>query len=291
MASPERWMVISNCQTYGLAHSLQMLADGITVEPVDAGQYQAHLEHYAARFQDYDRLLVSAAAEGVPGADFSSARRVDKLPELPFSAYHPDMTYVMAGAAVVNGPIAAYQSMIAFVAHGRGLSVAETLALYNRHVYAACGYLDGWAAARDGLIGYCRHFGLDVSHAVRRWAREGAFMYSGNHPRIRVLYDLARLYLEREGYAARVSDVLPQDNLAASNVFPVYPEIGEVMGAPGSYLFKRAHEYSQIGLRQFVEESFAAYDGHPPGTLATHAPCREKFARVSAAIDGARLAA
>lgn len=270
---------------------MQMLADEITVEPVDMGQYQAHIAHYNAQFANYDRVLVGMGAEALAGADFSLARRVDKVPELVFTAYHPDIAYIVEGAAIVEGPIGAYHSMIAFVAYSAGRSVTDTLPLFDGRVYAACGYLDCWTAARDSLVWYCNHFGLDVSETVRRWGRNGAFMYGGNHPRIHVLYDIARMYLEQEGYTTQVSDVLPHDNLVMSGVFPVYPEIGDVLGVPGSYLFKRINAYTQIGLRQFIEESFAVYDRHLPGTLAVHDQSRATYDRVAAVLEGASVAA
>ena len=286
MAATERWILISNCQTYGLAHSLQMLGEGLAVEPVDVAQYGQQVGAYNARFGEYDRVLVGRSALDAPGADFSGARRLDEVPELAFTAYHPDLTYVWDGANLIKGPLDVYHSTIAFLAHGGGRSVNETLSLFNRRVYAACGYLDQWTAARDGLIGHCAALRMDVGEAVRRWGRSGAFMYSTNHPRIHVLYDMARLYLEREGYAARVSDVLPIDNLAGGGVFPVYPEVGEALGVPGSYLFKRAFEYVQIGLRQYVEECFAVYDAHPRGALRTHDVFRASSERVSTVLDG-----
>lgn len=291
MAADERWMIISNCQTHGLAHSLQMLADGVTVEPVDIFQYRTALDDYNIRFGEYDRVLIGLCAADLPGADFSRAKRVDKVPELQFSAYHPDLTYIMAGDDALNGPLAAYHSMIAFVAHRSGRSVADTLPLFDGRTYAACGYLDRWDADREQLTAYCDYLGYDIRHAFRRWSRGGAFMYSVNHPRIHVLYDIARIYLEREGYAPRTSDLLPHDNLMLSSVFAVYPEIGEALGVPGSYLFKRPNEYTQIDLRQFVEESFALYDRYPPGALRPDGLWASTFAHVSTVLDPERMAA
>lgn len=258
---------------------------------MDIGEYQIHIEHYNDRFGEFDRVLVGLGTEQVPGAHFSRARRVDRVPELVFSAYHPDMTYIMDGGNSVDGPLGAYHSMIAFVAHRTGRSVVDTLPPFNGRIYAACGYLDCWAAARDNLIWYCDYLGYDVGQAIRRWGQRGAFMYSTNHPRIHVLYDIARIYLEREGYEPRVTDLLPHDNLANSSVFPIYPEIGEALGVPGSYLFKRGNEYTQIDLRQFVEESFAAFDSHAPRVLEVQELSRATFERVTLVLDKERLAA
>lgn len=286
MPAKERWIVISNCQTHGLAHSLQMMAEGLVVEAADINQYKTHIEYYNGIFGEFDRVLIGLGTEELPQADFTRAKRVDKVPELVFDAYHPDLTYITNGDDFVSGPIGAYNSMIAFVAHRLGYSVAKTISLFNGRIYEACGYLESWAPARDNLIWYCNHLGYDVSQVVRHWGRNGAFMYSSNHPRIHVLYDIARLYLEREGYAPRISDVLPHDNLASSGAFAVYPEIGEALGVQGSYLFKRVNEYTQIGLEQFVEESFAAYDQHPSGALAAHGRSQPRFEQVAAVLAG-----
>ena len=284
MSVKERWALISNCQTYGLAHSLQLQAEGVTVEPVDVAQFGQQLAHHNARLPEYDRVLVGRSALDVAGADFARARRVDEVPELAFPAYHPDMTYVVSDGQLLNGPLDVYHSTIAFVAHSRGRSVADTLPLFNGATYAASGYLDRWTRDRDGLIAHYAALGLDVGQAVRGWGRRGAFMYSTNHPRIHVLYDIARIYLEREGYSPRVSDVLPHDNLANGGAFAVYPEVGDALGVPGAYLFKRAWEYTQIGLEEYVARCFEVYDRHPRGALATHAVFRESFERVDAVI-------
>ena len=288
MVAKERWILISNCQTYGLAQSMQMLARDISIDPVDVGQYNAHIAHYNDSFAAYDRVLVSAAASGLPGADFSRSRRVDRLPKLVYTGFHPDLTYIMNGGTVVDGPIGAYHSMIAFVAYGLGRSVEEALSLFNSRTYAACGYFDTWKQARQELIANCGHYGLDISEALPRWGRRGAFMYGNNHPRIHVLYDVARIYLEREGYATYPSDILPQDSLVTSGVFATYPEIGERLGVPGAYLFKRISSYSQIGLRQFVEESFATYDLHAPDTLKVYDYWQPTYSRVSGLLQDQR---
>ena len=287
MSAPERWILVSNCQTYGLAHSLQMLASDVVVTPVDVGQYAQDLDRYNAAFADYDRVLAGDSARNLPGADFSRARRLDKTPELAFSAYQPDMTYVVRGDAFVRGPLDVYHSALGFAAHRRGLSVEQALPLFRGEVYAACGHLDRWAPARDGLVAYCASMDLDVSSAVRRWGRERAFMYSSNHPRIHVLFDVARLILEREGRSAHVTDLSPHDNLANGGVYPVYPEVGEALGVPGAYLFKRGDSYSLIDLRRFLEECWAAYDAHPPGALAVHEVFRPDFERVAEVVDAA----
>lgn len=282
----EKWILVANCQTVGLANSMELLCPDIEIEPVDIGQFNQHIDHYNERFGDYDRVLASRESQLQPGADFTRARRLTRVPHLNFAGYHPDLAYVTAGDALIEGPLGHYQSSIALAAYRCGLDVEQAVSLYNGRFYEACGYFDYWADQRDQLVAlYTRTFKIDIAPAVRRWAREGAFMYSSNHPRIRALFDVARLFLKRERCRVEDAGILPHDNLVASSCFPVYPEIGEALGVSGSYLFKLVGRYRQIGLRQFVTESYAVFDRHGAEALAPHANSVDMHARVAAQLQ------
>ena len=280
----ENWLLLSNCQTVGLANSIRLMSSNINVVAVDHGQYSGNVSGYNSTFSNYDRIIITQEIESVAGADFSSAQRVSYIPPLSFSAYHPDLVYLFCEGKVLSGPLDAYHSNIVFVAHRHGLGVDDTVSLFTSEMYERCGYYDQWVPQRDGVIWYFSHFGMDVAQAIRHWGRSGSFMYSTNHPRIRCVYDIARLFLMKEGYDVQPSDVLPHDNLANSSCFPVYTEIGEALGVEGSYLFKRCADYSQIGLRQFVTESFAAYDAYRDRSVTVTEQMQPFSDRISALL-------
>ena len=267
----KQWLLISNCQTTGLANSMNLLTNEVNVTPLDIWLYNNEREARDAAMGEYERVVIIPEVKTFPGVDLSRANAVSELPFLHFSAYHPDLVYVLKGGTVFKGPLEDYHSLITFAAFMHGLSVDRTLALFTAKFYERCGYMDHWLPQRDAAIAHFGSFGLDIAREIRRWGRGEAFMYSVNHPRIRILRDLARIFLEAQGVRTHGAESLPHDNLAFGQVFPVYPEIGERLGVPGSYRFKRAMSYEQLDLRRFVAESFAAYDGHEPGLFSVPA--------------------
>lgn len=283
----QRWLLITNCQAFGLANCLKLLNPEIEPLILPLGRFREETETCCGGFGDYDRVIVSHEAMTVPGADFVHARRVTRFEPISFSAYHPDLTYLFVDGAPVRGPLDAYQSMIAYVAHRRGLGIEDTLSLYRERFFAACGHLDRWVPERERLVADLRSQGYDIAAAIRRWGRHGAFMYSTNHPRIHVLRDLARIYLETEGFAADETGVLPHDNLVQGPCFPVYPEVGDQLGVPGSYRFKIQPDYRELDLREFVAASFAAFDGIAGRPVTIEAAMQPVHDRVAQVLEGA----
>jgi hypothetical protein len=93
-------------------------------------------------------------------------------------------------------------------------------------------------------------------------------MHAHNHPRLRVLLDVAKALLERLGENTLPVEALDylQDTFAVSATWPVYPEIAERLGIRGSYLFKPAsvgpvdvRGLRLLDLEQFVNASFEAF--------------------------------
>lgn len=92
-------------------------------------------------------------------------------------------------------------------------------------------------------------------------------MYSINHPKIRVLFGIARKITENLGIEAPRGALLPADNLAFASGFAVYPEIGENLGVEGSYLFKTYDSYRQFGLEEYIAGCFQVYAQYPDGQI------------------------
>lgn len=278
----QTWLLISHCQTFGLANSFNLLAPGIQVEAMDIWQYRTDIATVHAKLAGYDRVIALPEVLETPGADFSSARQLDLLPGIDFQGYHPDLCYATGGTEMVEGPTHAYHSMIAIAAYNRGLSVEDTLRLYNAASYEACGYFDMWRSERDVLLARFDAIGIDLTVDLRRWSAGPAFMYSVNHPRIACLHDLARAVLERAGVEVLHSDILPPDNLVNSVCFAVYPEIGERVGVEGSYVFKIANSHRCISLETFVRGNFEAYARFGVGNIVPDHKAQQRFAALDA---------
>jgi hypothetical protein len=276
-AAMQTWLLISHCQTFGLANSLNLLAPDVAVEALDVWAYRRDIAAVHDKLAAYERVIVYPEVLDTPGADFSAARRLDVMPGLHFRGYHPDLCYATAGVEMLQGPAAVYHSMIVIAAFNRGLSAEDTIRLFNAASFEACGYMDVWQTERDALLATFNAVGIDLARDLRRWSVGPPFMYSINHPRIFCLYDLAHAYLAREGIETLRGDVLPPDNLAQNTCFAVYPEIGERIGVEGNYLFKSANTYRSFTLDTFVRASFDTYAHFGRGNIVPDHTVHDRF--------------
>lgn len=270
----ERWLLMSNCQTYGLASALQMVNTEFSVTPIDLWTAVGDPERTrrTALEGGYTRVLVSPEIEEA-GVDLTGAPNLTRIPRVVFTAFHPDCVYALSEGKQVKGPLDAYHSMTLIAAHRRGLSVDDAQRLFNGAFFEQSGYMDYWVPQRDRLVADYAHFGLDISAGIRRWGRTSSFMHTIDHPKMICLYDIARAIFRSMGVPDIGSqDLMPPDNLSNGVSFAVYPEIGEMLGVPGGYRFKRFNDYHHIGLEQLIAESYSAYDRLPgiqpdPGSM------------------------
>ena len=255
----ERWAVISNCQTVGLAHSIEALARDIDCVGVDVHEFRRTVAAEPDHYRRYDYALVlPEALEGVE-ADLPPHRMV---PAFQFPAYHPDSVYVFADGVFFPGVIDMYQSMIALAAYKEGLEAESAARFFATPVYQRAGYFAMWTPFRDWLIAHFGEAKIDVAPIFLRRAKGRALMHTINHPTIEVLYDIARAILVQMDKPIHDGVPPPPDNLAAI-AWPIYPEVGERLGLGGSYLFKPAHVHKPLALVDYLDASlklFAARD-------------------------------
>lgn len=280
----ETWLLLSNCQTFGLGHSLQMLSPRFNIKAVDIYAFRYDIEKYRKSLSDYFRVIVHPQFQNID-FDFSSAQNLDVIPSIKFDAYHPDICYAFSErSGMLDGPMGAYHSMITLAAYAEGFDVDATRKLFRRDVFEACGFLDRWEEERAQLLQNFAKYELDISSAFRKWSRGGSFMYSVNHPKIQCIYDVARAFMKRLGVETVKNNFMPIDNLLNGACYPVYPEIAHTFGAEGSYLFKVPGDYRLISLEKFIELSFAAYSQFPAGTIHVERDVRERFQTVKTTI-------
>ena len=280
----ERWIVLSACQTLGVANSLSLLNPDVSIEPCDIWRFRNEAAHWAAHLSDYDCIFVNDEVAELGLVDFSQFPRVVRLPAINFAGYHPDLCYVYSAGRTVHTPLGDYHSIIAFAGFMQGLSEADTLALYNARMFEAGGYMDMWGIDKAHLMNLFRHYGYDLSAAFRQWGLREGFMHSVNHPRIECLYDIARAATVKAGRTPLDSPVRPHDNLRVAEGFPVYPEIAEACGVPGSYLFKVGGQYRLLTLAQFVTASYDAYAELGAGALETVPQFQGRYDAIVAAL-------
>ena len=286
LGSGPRLAVVGNCQSYGIAYGMKVLAPSAQVDHYSVvHKTLANIDWLAKTLERYDHVFMQNFPPGiVKGGDWENLHarltNVTRMPSMVFAAFHPDLIYLLdatRGHKTLNGPLRPYHSALAVFAFRVGLPLQEANALFNDNVFATVGYYDLWnASARELVEAAKSYFGFDFSSDLLSWSRRGVFMYSIVHPKPFVLATVARRLLETAGIAIENEnfDDYAIDDLARSEIFPVYPEIAARLGVHGGYLFKRGNYHISNGvgefltLPQFLAESYAVYKRARPEQIA-----------------------
>lgn len=280
----ETWLVVANCQTYGLANCLKVRAPSLTVQAADMTNAKKDLPAFREALAKADRVVANPVADKALGFPLADHVAVTLVPSIDFTAYHPDVALLTGERGLLKGPAGDYHSLILLAAVEAGLGLRDCLALFRGEIYEACGYFDLWTPERDRMAqSFARH-GLDLSRQMRLWGRGDPFMYTSLHPKIRCLYDVAGAVLTAAGKTPVDPGFLPPDNLATGPIYPVYPEIAEAYGVPGSLLFKPPQSYSCLTLEDFVAANLRAYPTVNIGDYQMSRPLRARFERVKSVI-------
>jgi hypothetical protein len=280
-----RIAVLGNCHSLGIAYAMKLLKTGATVHRFPIQIKPKITGNLLIRaLQTYDHVFYQDLTKGWlrgVSTDVLEAKlaKPTGYPTLFFGAYHPDSIFVHDRAkseAFVWGPLGQHHSALALFAYRAGLSAEAALRLYRREVFETLGYFDVWDGARATLLAFAKPYSLDFSADFLRWTRRGCFMYTINHPKPHVFFDVGRRLFDKAGipYAPVDFDNYALDDLARDAVFPVYPAIAEHYGVPGSYVFKAA-QYVPGGLDMgsfwdlagFVRESYRVYGRHKAENL------------------------
>jgi len=281
----ERWLVMSDCQTVGLANCLQAQVSGIEISPLDPGRFNSQSCRANYRMRGFDRLLINPAIlRAVPKAKINRITKHVQLPSITFRGYHPDLIYIFNRGRPLGGPTSHYHSAIVYACYLQGIGPADVTSYFNGHFFERCGYFNVWAGERDRLFVEFESVGLNIRPYFGDWGRRSAFMYSYNHPRIQPLYDMASELLKSLEISPNRSDLFPHDNLAGNTIFAVYPEIGEALGVRGQYEFRAAGNYRSIDLNEYIGECYLLYDKIPDGDLEPFPEFKDQVNHIKALL-------
>lgn len=276
----KRWIVIANCQAFGLANSITSLAREIDCHAADLWQYTDRMRRDPTFYREnYDFALISDEARvWFPCADDALPSHVP-IPNLTFSAFHPDCCYVHVEGKPLTGAVGPYHSMIAVAAYKEHLSPEKAAAFFNETVYETAGYFHLWDAQRDSLIAALAQSGITGGPIIRRQAHGKAFMLTINHPRIEMLFEIARAILQARKEPMFEGTWAPPETLAGTQ-WPVYPEVGRRLGIAGAYLFKPTDEHRPMELAEFLQRSYQAYSAWDKSQLYIEPDIRPRLKRI-----------
>ncbi len=267
-----RIVVLGNCQSNGIAHGLAHLLPeaSVQVAQIDFGPRTPRGLAAAKLLEGCDVVFTQTLAPkwGTLATEALAAAglRVVRVPLILFRGYQPDLFNLRHENRTLPSPVGAYHSSIIAAAFALGLPEGDVATLFNRLVYARLGYFEAFGKARTLLETTLEPFGPHFAGLFESWHARGPFMHTANHPRVFVLADIARAAAIDAGLLpADTPPVTPiYDHLANNAIWPVYPEIADTLGVPGSMVFKRAApgggaDPLHLGLHGLIRESYARY--------------------------------
>ncbi|WP_422033341.1 WcbI family polysaccharide biosynthesis putative acetyltransferase [Roseovarius sp.] len=261
-------LLVSNCATPIYAKVLERVCPSVKVTAYDDRKAQRDRAEFLNDCARNDTVVLMPLRRDVAVQEGVDESKIVVLPPFYFSGYHPDTIYLAKpDNTSVTTRFGAYHSSICYLGHQAGLGIADTVSLFTEEVYREMEFFTAWQTGRDNLLGAFAEAGMPIAPLFRRWARQGCFMHTVNHPHAHALVDVGRLAAARIPVERRDVDLPVPDFLANGPSYPCYPEIAEAVGARGSYFFKPAQADDLMTLTEFVAMCYDTYSGFPHGAL------------------------
>jgi hypothetical protein len=299
--TPAKITVVGNCLSMAIssvcrAYFPQCEVVNLHFEVDDiAGQFEAHAHNsdlVLAQIGLDENIYPAEFDELVARFIRSNPERVVRYPRIVFAGFQPDCVYAWGrdGSGGVYSPFG-YHSAIAVEAFRRGYSVEQTLGLYNENVFEALGYFDYYWPSIRALEHECKQAGLPADVFPRKWLGL-PFMYSINHPRMEIAWDLADHLLRKARLELpRIDRERGQhDSFFLGPIWPIYPEIARKLGVPGSYTFMPTTDFSPgaqheaFTLREFLEKCFEHYRTLDFSIVALSQPTTDRFIQIESSL-------
>jgi hypothetical protein len=257
--------ILFNCQHESLALALRALlpeADIIHFDLSATHHNPAACAAIAASLATCDHVVTQDVASVYGGLSTTalraSVRRLHLLPSFRFAGFHPDTVSLSLDGVNLGGPTGGYHSRIATAGFLAGLSPRATADLFNRLSYARLGYFHAFAEQRSLLLDRYATYRIDLRAEFDTWLTAGCFMHTVDHPRMRVMLDLARIICVMAGTppTRTPAEADLRDPLADLPIHPVFPDIAAAIDIPPAGAFRGA-----------------AVNGRRPRALSTEAFC------------------
>ena len=283
-----RVAIVGWCQVASLAVAIEHFLPDARVKAWHVGVHPPESEEeIAAQLADYD-LVISQMDDGDGTGVLALSRLRETIPKLVFlpllvfRGFQPDCIYLHSPRrGMVKGYLGDMHSAIIAGSYVLGAPEHRVPALFNSLTFAALGYFQAFAVARQHLIERFHSHGFDLTSQIDVWQqRYGAFMYLPLHPKLNVIQELARIILRDSGLDGRNFDVpiAREDPLGYSAQWPTYPDLARRLSVPGSMTFVRpiygleAGGARELALHQLVQHSYRIYREIPIAELRETVP-------------------
>lgn len=266
------FVVTSNCQTHGIASSLNLMvpnSKSIPIWTLSGLQYiiQEINSKVDGNFVWLTTLSVEQQEEVVRKLKYKPVIAV-QIPEIFFDAFHPDMTYVQLNdGTLLESALGHYHSKISLWCYLNNVSLDDTLKFFSGETYIRLGYLGRHKNSLLGLKSAIANCELDTSPFGDVINHADSFMHTFNHPKLSILAAVAesvcvKMQITPAIRHSEIPQVLRDVLYEAGPIFPIYPEIADFYGLEGTYLSRR-QDGRILSLDEFNEESFLIYADVP----------------------------
>lgn len=290
-------LVVSDCATAEYVQGLSALFPDATVKGASLIVASRWLRgHEKPEFTDYlaetellvalPSLMISDIVSNVlPG----QAHRI-LIPPLHFWGLHPDCFQLRIAH---EPPLYSGDLFSRLIAYGFvvGLCVEETVGLFNDNTYRALGDHQHFDREVARLTRTFAEHRIDLDGAVDRWLGDGNFLFTPNHARSRVYFDILKAAVAGQcpsiaGHAdLGASSEAFDDTLASSIFWPVYPELARRHGIDETFEWRSGANTGRVfSLRGYVERCFHCL------RTATDLPqaAIPRFEEIRGALEGLR---
>jgi hypothetical protein len=234
--------ILYNDTQESLAASLRVLLPEAVIIGFDLATASSNAVEVAAALRGCDHVISQDVAPRfgllATRALVGSARRLHVLPPLQFRGFHPDMLTVHLDDVPVAGPTGFYHSRVAIAAYLAGIAPEDAAGLFNSLVFARLGYFDALRGQQDAAVARYAAYGIDLAAALPQWIEAGCFMHTPDHPKMRVMMELARLACMRMDVQPAAPEALPADPLVGQPSQPYFPELAARNGLAAEGAFR-----------------------------------------------------
>ncbi|MBV2149266.1 hypothetical protein KRZ98_13395 [Sphingobium sp. AS12] len=190
-------------------------------------------------------------------------KHVVRFPYIAFTGFHPDCVYLTANGTQLTGPAGPYHSAIVFAAWSLGIPEHYVPSLFNRFTFKSLNlqaFYDA-AVAKQGSEWSALGYNFSEFLSLNR-----SFMHTVNHPAVDILIDTARQALRHIGIQPTEVDIDVEDELSEAVIWPVYDGLLKDVNSSPNFMI----EGKEVPLRDFVTNSYQAYEDHRGVTIDGH---------------------
>ena len=233
--------VVGHCQAASLAKVMGAITRRDDFDHIHMGGLRSESrDNIAETLTKHDSLIVLSnflAEIKTYLSDKLGKIEIIVAPTIYFTGYHPDFVHATGG---VRSPLGNPQSAIGLYGLLNRLTIEETAKLYCDYAYESLGYYNHWKSSIEMLRAESNISGIDLVSMLPRWQASGCFLFTPNHPMLRVMIDIGVALVEKMGQTIhlRRPDRLMVDPFQNGPIFPVFPEIASRIGLDGDYMFR-----------------------------------------------------